>query len=500
MQRPKICLCLTGHTIKEDLLLLETYRPWIDMVELRVDYLTQDERLYVRKFPQLAGLPCILTIRRKTDGGMYEEGEASRTTLFAMGMAYADQDSRKNFAYIDMESDFYVPSLQDAAFAFGTKIIRSYHDMKGPVKNIVQLMTDMRTTGYEIPKVACMPLSLSDVTDMFKQAESIKDFEHILIAMGNIGQVTRILANKLNSCITYVSPKQNTSLQEQIGQLDPISLNEIYNFKAIDDKTTLYGITGYPLNATASPALHNKGYREHGMNSVYIPIKSQSIEEALEFSEQLGIKGLSVTVPHKENVVPFLATCSEAVKEIGASNTIVRRGAEWIGYNTDAEGFQRSLQEFLGKKDLHHCKVAIIGAGGAARAIANVIRKMHGRACVFNRTLSKAKQLAQEYNFLYATLSSDSLSLIEQYSSLIIQTTSVGLGVSEDEISNEQNDPLAFYNFKGSECVYDVIYEPKITPILKRAQLAGCKTSNGFTMLQYQGYKQFELFTGVKIK
>src|SRR5574344_1454037 len=85
MQRPKICLCLTGHTIKEDLLLLETYRPWIDMVELRVDYLTQDERLYVRKFPQLAGLPCILTIRRKTDGGMYEEGEASRTTLFAMG-------------------------------------------------------------------------------------------------------------------------------------------------------------------------------------------------------------------------------------------------------------------------------------------------------------------------------------------------------------------------------------------------------------------------------
>ena len=149
-------------------------------------------------------------------------------------------------------------------------------------------------------------------------------------------------------------------------------------------------------------------------------------------------------------------------------------------------------------KNLRHQKVAIIGAGGAARAIAYVIKKMKGKACIFNRTVSKAKSLAQEYGFAYAPLSIESLPKLEMYSSLIIQTTSIGLAVGEREISDEKNDPLHFYNFKGYENVYDIIYHPQVTPILNRAQMAGCKTANGFDMLKYQGYKQFELFTGVK--
>ncbi|HUH45251.1 MAG TPA: type I 3-dehydroquinate dehydratase, partial [Treponemataceae bacterium] len=119
MSGSKICLCLSCSTIKENLLVIEKYRNWIDMVELRVDYLTKDERLHIRRFPELAGLPCILTIRRRVDGGKFTEGEAARTTLFARGLAFADQDASKNFAYIDLEEDFHVPCLQDAALAFG---------------------------------------------------------------------------------------------------------------------------------------------------------------------------------------------------------------------------------------------------------------------------------------------------------------------------------------------------------------------------------------------
>ena len=278
-----------------------------------------------------------------------------------------------------MESDYHVSSLQDAALAFGTKIIRSHHNMTGMVSNIADMMQKMRTTGFEIPKIACMPQSLSDVTQMFKQAKTITDFEHIIIAMGPLGQATRILANKMNSCITYTSPKKENSFLSEIGQIDPITLTEIYNFRNIDDKTTLYGITGYPLNATASPELHNSGYKKHGMNSLYIPVRAKKIEEALEFAEELGIKGMSVTVPHKEEVLPHLTTISESVGDIGASNTIIRHGEDWLGYNTDAEGFQRSLLEFLGVKNLKHQKVAIIGAGGAARAIAYVIKKLKGK-------------------------------------------------------------------------------------------------------------------------
>ena len=123
MIRSKICLSLTGSTLAEDLAILDKYRNWIDIAELRADYLNADERLEIRKFPELAKIPCILSIRRAIDGGKFEDGEASRTVLFARGLAFANQDSRKNFAYIDIETDFNVPSIQDAALAFGTRII-----------------------------------------------------------------------------------------------------------------------------------------------------------------------------------------------------------------------------------------------------------------------------------------------------------------------------------------------------------------------------------------
>lgn len=495
MQRSKICLCLTCPTIKEDLEVVEKYRNWIDMVELRVDFLTKDERLHIRKFPNLAKIPTILTIRRKTDGGVFIEGEASRTTLFARGLAYADQDIRKNFAFIDLEEDFQVPSLQDAAFAFGTKVIRSFHDMKGPVYNLGDRLASMCITGYEIPKIACLPQNLSDVTRMFKETENI-DFEHIVCGMGDFGLSTRILACKMNSFLTYVSPTETIENMATIGHIDPITINEVYNFKAIDKSTTLYGITGYPLKATSSPAIHNGGYRKFGINAVYIPIKSETVEEAVTFAEQLDMKGLSVTVPHKEGILRELDSISTEVGEIGACNTILKTPKGWVGYNTDARGLKQALLEFLGCTKLGRRKVAIIGAGGAAKAAAYVIHELRGRCCIFNRTVSKARDLADRYNFKYASLGIESQEILEEYSDIIIQTTSIGMGSSGPY--NEKDDPLSFYTFRGEEFVYDIIYYPEKTPMLERAESVGCNVCNGYSMLKYQAYEQFSLFTGVK--
>ena len=153
MARPLVCICLTGKTLAEDVEIAKRYRDFIDLVELRVDFLEQDERLKIRDFPSMIDVPAILTIRRRIDGGVYMEGESSRTMLFARGLAFADSDPTKNFAYVDFEEDFHVPSLEDAAQAFGTKIIRSYHNMKDPVHDIVKKFDEMRTTGFEIPKI-----------------------------------------------------------------------------------------------------------------------------------------------------------------------------------------------------------------------------------------------------------------------------------------------------------------------------------------------------------
>lgn len=494
MARPLICLCLSAKTLAEDTALVNRYRQYIDMVELRADFLEEDERLQIRDFPSMVNIPSILTIRRVIDGGQFKEGEAARTMLFARGLAFADQDTRKNFAYVDFEEDFHVPSLQDAALAFGTRIIRSYHDMKGPVTGIAQRFSAMRTTGYEIPKIACMPLHLSDVTELFREAESLKNSEQILCAMGPLGLPTRILSAKLHSFLTYTSPAETINNLQQIGHIDPITLDNVYHFRSVSDTTKIFGITGYPLKVTSSPQLHNQGYKNHGMDAVYIPFASEHIRESIAFAQQVDMQGFSVTVPHKEDVLGELQDADPRVNEIGACNTVVRTPEGWKGYNTDCLGFMQAIREFTGTKALHHKRVAIIGAGGASRAVAYGIHELGGKACIFNRTLSKAREIAEKFGFEYASLGPESNAKLEKYSDIIIQTTSKGMGSAEPP--SEINDPIYFYDFKGHEMLYDIVYAPPVTPVMSRAQAAGCKVSNGLSMLRYQGYAQFKLFTG----
>jgi 3-dehydroquinate dehydratase/shikimate dehydrogenase len=435
-----------------------------------------------------------LTIRRKTDGGNFMEGEANRTMLFARGLAFADTDKSKNFAFVDFEEDFYVPSLQDAAMAFGTRIIRSCHNMHETIPNIALKLANMRVTGYEIAKIACKVNSLAEVTTMFREARKIKGSEHIVCAMGPFGLPSRILSTFFNSYLMYVSPSEMLKNTAEIGHIDPATLEAVYHFHRIGAATKIFGVTGYPLTQTRSPEIHNAGYARHGMNSVYIPIRASTIEETLEFADTLGIRGLSVTIPHKESVLKYLSAKSDVVQKIGACNTMVRTPDGWYGDNTDAKGLELALLDFLKVKNFSGMRIAIIGAGGAAKAAAYAVKKLKGKACIFNRTITKAKLLAEQYGFKWARLNSDSFSLLEKYSELIIQTTSKGMG--SVDASTRDNDPLYFYNFSGKETLYDIIYTPDVTPVMARAAQAGCRTAGGFSMLQHQGYEQFLLFTG----
>jgi 3-dehydroquinate dehydratase/shikimate dehydrogenase len=493
MSTPALCLSLTGKTLQENLAMIEKYRKWIDVAELRADFLDQNERLHIRRFPEQAGLPCILTIRRKIDGGCFLGGEANRTLLFAHALAFADSDLRKNFAYVDFESDFFVPSLQDAALAFGTRIIRSVHDTKKTVTGLARRFADLRLTGHEISKIACTPQSLAETTQLFREAQSLSGSEHILCAMGPYGAPTRILASRLHSAIAYASPKETLANMSAAGHFDPETLEELYYFHTIDDSTAVCGVCGFPLEQTLSPELHNPAYHAAGLNAVYIPLRAETVAEALDFAQAVGVAGLSVTVPHKETVLPHIRRKTEAVERIGACNTLVADGDGWIGYNTDASGLSRALLEFLGTQNLSGVRVAIIGAGGAARAAAFAVKQLNGTACVFNRTITKARQLAEPYGFQWAPLSQESLPLLEKYGELIIQTTAKGLYTGAEP--NEGNDPLYFYSFSGTEALFDVVYLPEVTPVMARAQEAGCRVSNGYLMLKYQGEEQIKLFS-----
>lgn len=495
MIKPKICLTLTGKTLEEDAEFVKKYSQHIDIAELRVDYLNEEERLNVRRFPAMINIPCILTIRRLEDGGLYNSGEFSRTALFGRALAFADQNPSKNFAYVDFEEDFHVPGLLDSVQAFGVKIIRSCHKFDGPVVNLRQKCLSMRRTPFEIPKIAFMPNCLDDVTRLFREAGTCTDFDHIFVAMGNLGLPSRILSYKLGSMLTFTSPLETSTHTSGIGHLDPITLNEMYNFRNLDENTRIFAVTGFPLKVTSSPLIHNEGYREHGMNNVFIPLCSSSMAESFDFADELGIKGMAVTVPYKKDAMELADEVDSEVAEIGACNTVVKGFSQWVGHNTDAGGFREALVEFIGDRKLRRRKVAIIGAGGAAKAIAYTIKEMGGKACIFNRTESHARSLAEQFGFEYAVLEPESANLLDRYSDIIIQTTKVGM--NSEDIPNKDNNPIWFYNFKGHEYLYDIVYDPQITPVMQVAKQAGCKVCNGYSMLKYQGYRQFKYFTGV---
>jgi 3-dehydroquinate dehydratase/shikimate dehydrogenase len=265
----------------------------------------------------------------------------------------------------------------------------------------------------------------------------------------------------------------------------------MYRFRHITAKTRLFGIVGYPLTTTFSPRIFNAVFNHEKIDAVYLPFPADTLEAFLNLAEELKIAGAAVTIPYKEAILPYLRDGSEEVRTVGACNTIVFDGNGWKGYNTDTLGFSASLLEFIGRKNLRRRGVTIIGAGGAARAVAAEIYRLKGRALILNRNSFRAREIALPYRFHWGGLDGEGVDLIDRYSDIIIQTTPVGME------PNIQDDPFELYHFTGREVVMDIIYKPERTAFLKRAAEAGCPVLNGYDMLIRQAKQQYRLMLGM---
>lgn len=485
----RICLCLTGKTLARNLEFLNKYRKYTDLAELRVDCLDPDERFSIRRFPEMAGVPVILTIRRSIDGGRFSGGEGSRITLLSQGLAFAEADRRKNFAYVDLEEDLDVPSLEEAARTFGTRIIRSCHNFEGG--DITAKLSELRRVGDEIAKLAIMPRSTADLIGVYQAAREAGDMDRILLCMGHLGTNTRILASLLGSYLSYAGIKDEEDAEySSPGQLDPRELDELYRFHRIGENTRIFGITGYPPHLSGSPAFFNPMFTQNNIDAVYVPFPSDSLVSFLRLAEEIKLEGASITVPHKEEIVSHLISKSRQVDHIGACNTILRTPSGWTGYNTDARAFSDSLLRFLDRKNLSGRRLTILGAGGAARSVASEVHRLKAHALIVNRTVFKARELARQYGFAWGGFDNQGIAMMERYSHIIINTTSAGM---EPEPGV---DPGELYNFTGREAVMDLIYKPERTRFLSRAAQAGCRVINGGDMLIQQAKYQYNLFMG----
>jgi 3-dehydroquinate dehydratase/shikimate dehydrogenase len=259
----------------------------------------------------------------------------------------------------------------------------------------------------------------------------------------------------------------------------------LYRADQVNDRTHIYGVIGNPVLHSFSPRIQNPGFHGINFNAIYLPFLVDSVRTFFILAEMLQISGFSVTVPHKQQVLPYLGKITREVKQIGSCNTVVRAKNLWMGMNTDYYGF---IEPLIADIDSGRIQSAlVIGAGGAARSAVWALRNHGCKVIIVNRSIDRAKSLAQE------TMASwDSLEQASSYEQvdLVVQTTSVGM------VPHSNEDPIPDYRFHADQVVYDMVYRPTYTRMLQRALEAGCRLLFGIDMLVRQGKHQFEAFTG----
>ena len=251
----------------------------------------------------------------------------------------------------------------------------------------------------------------------------------------------------------------------------------------IDGETQLYGIIGNPVRHSLSPVIHSNAFKRMGLNAVYLAFEVKDLKEAIDGMRGLGIRGVSVTMPFKNRIIPFLDKVEDPAGKIKAVNTLLNEGGKLIGYNTDWRGALEALEEMVNLKGK---RVVLLGAGGAARAIGFALRTRDCGVIVSNRTIHKGAGLANELMCVHQPPSS-----IESLKAdVIINATAAGMHPYDEE------NPLPKKALKQGMTVMDIVYWPLRTKLLREAEERGCRTIDGLEMLARQGAAQLEIWTG----
>lgn len=259
----------------------------------------------------------------------------------------------------------------------------------------------------------------------------------------------------------------------------------------IDAATQLTGVLGYPVRHSLSPVMHNAAFRALGLNWVYLAfeVPPERLAQAVAGMRGLGIRGLNLTIPHKEAVAPLLDGLTEAAQQIGAVNTLFWEGDRLLGDNTDAEGFVQALRE-AGVEPAGQT-VLILGAGGAARAVAYALNRLHCRLLIANRTLARAEALAAEFGATALPMTLEALRPLLPHVDGVVNSTALGMAPHADT-----SPPVAWDALPDTAWACDLVYRPLHTRFLQAARERGLRTVDGLGMLVHQGALAFERWTG----
>jgi 3-dehydroquinate dehydratase / shikimate dehydrogenase len=455
-----------------------------EMVELRLDCLASapDEAM-VRKLmiaSKLAKLETLVTYRPVRQGGHYDGDEAARLAMLGYAATVAD--------WVDIEDDVprkLWPEQTD-------KIILSHHDFERCPKNLDKIVAAMNASDAAVAKIAFMPKRAADVFRAFDVLHNSAK-PAIALAMGAKGLVTRLAAKACGAFGTFAV--LDAAALSAPGQPTLAELAGLYRWDAQTSETALFGVVGCPVGHSMSPPMHNAAFAKTGFDGLYVPLEVEdeknamaAVLDAIAERPWLRWRGLSVTIPHKLSTLAHLgpARCGALAVQIGAANTVTFDAEETRGENTDYAGARESLLAATGwaRGELVDMPVAVVGAGGVARAVVAAMTKAEARVTIYNRTLAKAEALASEFG----AMAQDLKELPMTVAKALVNCTSVGMSPHEDECIFASLPPSV-------KVVFDTVYNPLETKLLAMAREDGCVCVDGVEMLARQGARQFEMWT-----
>ena len=464
MEQPRICVTVTGATTDE-IRRARDGAEHADLVELRLD--TVDR-------PDVAGAlagrhcPVIVTCRPEWEGGRFAGSEEERRRILQAGV-----DLGAEFVDVEAAASF-APEI--IAARGGRGVVLSSHNY-GPVPgDLAERYGTMRAAGAEIVKLAVEAGSLSDTLALFALASTAGDAPpgHVLVAMGDAGVPTRVLSARLRNRWTFAGASVAP------GQIGADRLVRDFRIRRVRPDAAVYGVVGRPVTHSLSPPMHNAGFAALGLNAVYLPLQASNPVDFLTFARFMGLRGASITAPYKVSLMSAVDEIEPLARRVGAINTIVVRDGRWIGANTDVEGFLRPL---AGRINLKGVRATVLGAGGAARAVAVALEDQRALVTVSARRAEEARAIAE----LVGGTAGEFPPRAGSWDVLVNATPA---GSASDPVN-----PMAGAELDG-EIVFDLVYAPTVTPLLAAAEEAGCLTIGGLEMLVAQAERQFELWTG----
>ncbi|MCH2210088.1 MAG: shikimate dehydrogenase [Fuerstiella sp.] len=448
-----------------------------ELVELRLDWM--HTRPDVGRLLRDRPTPVVITCRRQQDRGQWTGTEEQRRSILREAIALGAE-------YVDLEID-----IAGSVERYGdTQRIVSFHNFEETPPDLHQIYSEMTKCDPDVIKIVTMANSQEDNVRMLQLVQQAT-VPTVGFCMGEFGIASRLLCGKFGSPFTYAGFSRSREMAP--GQLTFAEVRNMYRFNRITDRTRIFAVVGDPIAHSMSPLLHNAAFRKVGYDAVYLPLRipEGALETTLNDLNPLNFSGFSVTIPHKQEAVQVADVLDAAVDEIGAANTLFKHGAEWQATNTDCDAIEQTVIDGLKKlpnrtPEIADKRVLVLGAGGAARAAVQAMLHHGARVVISNRSPTRGQQLAGEMECMFLQWENRS---IEEYD-VLINCTPVGMYPEVDET------PFFDHWMRESTLVFDTVYNPENTLLLKQARERGCVTASGVEMFVRQAARQFEIFTG----